>query len=531
MSRITLRGLIGPKKDAAPVVAALVSALGAPIAIEDAEGLLLAGAALPSVTDPKERHPVALDGQTLGWVSGGPKAEAVAALLAHLASKESEKKTLGSEVLHLYREVNLIYNFSEKLAALLEVKAVARLTLEQARQLIAATDGAVMLLDEETRAFEPVADFGVGLPCSEPYRWGEGLIGSIAASGNAEIVNDVRADPRFRNERVGSLLCAPLKVSERAMGAIVLASVDPVNYAASDLKLLNTLALQSATAIENARLFERTVSAARDRERLLALHKELEVASTIQKSILPSEFPPFPERHEFEIHAAMTPAMEVGGDFFDFFLIDEARLGFVIADVSGKGVPAALFMAVSRTLIKATALGGLAPEECLSQVNRVLTSENVSGMFVTVFYGVLDLSSGEVAYCSAGHNLPYVMRRDGRVEALERTGGLALGVFARAAYKSKRIRLETGDGLFLYTDGITEAMDADKNEFTDHRLEELLRKLPGKPLAEIIDGVVSEVTSFASGAPQADDMTTLVLRFGGREVPRRDETKAAVSLA
>jgi len=221
MSRITLRGLIGPKKDAAPVVAALVQALGAPIAIEDAEGRLLAGAALPSVTDPKERHPVALDGQTLGWVSGGPQAEAVAALLAHLAGKESEKKTLGSEVLHLYREVNLIYNFSEKLAALLDVKAVARLTLEQARQLIAATDGAVMLLDGETQAFEPVAGFGAGLPCSGPYRWGEGLIGSIAASGNAEIVNDVRADPRCHNERVGSLLCAPLKVSERAVNPVV----------------------------------------------------------------------------------------------------------------------------------------------------------------------------------------------------------------------------------------------------------------------------------------------------------------------
>lgn len=510
MSRITLRGLIGPKKDGGTVVAALVQALGVPIDIEDPEGRLLAGVALH---DSRERHPVALDGQTLGWVSGGPPAEAVAALLGHLAAKEAEKKTLGGEVLHLYREVNLIYSFSEKLAALLDVKAVARLTLEQARQLITATDGVVMRLDDETQVFEPLAGFGAGWPDSRSIRWGEGLIGSIAASGNAEIVNDARADSRYRDESIGSLLCVPLKVNERVMGTIVLASTEAVNYAAGDLKLLNTLALQSATAIENARLFERTVQAARDRERLLALHKELEVASAIQKSILPSEFPPFPDRREFEIHAAMTPAMEVGGDFFDFFLIDEGRLGFVIADVSGKGVPAALFMAVSRTLIKATALGALPPEECLGQVNRVLTSENVSSMFVTVFYGVLDLASGEVAYCSAGHNLPYVLRRDGRVDALERTGGMALGVFETAAYKSKRIRLEKGDGLFLYTDGITEAMDVGYNEFTERRLEECLRRLPGRPLPEIIDGVVGDVNAFAGGAPQADDMTTLVVRY------------------
>jgi sigma-B regulation protein RsbU (phosphoserine phosphatase) len=510
MSKVALRSLIGPKQDAAPMLAALVQALGTPVRIEDAEGRLLADA---PVVDSGQRYPVALDGQTLGWVSGGPPAETVAAVLAHLAAREAERKTLGSEVLHLYREVNLIYSFSEKLAALLEVKAVAKLTLEQARQLIAATDGAVMLLDEETRVFEPVAGFGAGLPCSGPFRWGQGLIGSIAASGNAEVVNDVRADPRCHNERVGSLLCAPLKVNERVMGLIVVAAAETINYAASDLKLLNTLALQSATAIENARLFERTVQAARDRERLLALHKELEVAAAIQKSILPSEFPPFPDRHEFEIHAAMTPAMEVGGDFFDFFLVDEHRLGFVIADVSGKGVPAALFMAMSRTLIKATALRGLGPDECLAEVNRVLTAENVSSMFVTVFYGLLDLKSGELTYCNAGHNTPYVLRCDGRVEALERTGSMALGAFEEAVYTSKSVRLATRDGLFLYTDGITEAVDEGQSEFTDHRLEESLGRMPARPLTEIIDGVVSDVKAFAGKAPQADDMTTLVVRY------------------
>ncbi|MBP1606987.1 MAG: rsbU 1 [Acidobacteria bacterium] len=511
MTRVTLRSLIGKQKDAAPVVAALLDALVLPIGIEDADGRLLAG---QTVETPEVRLPVTLDGQTLGWVSGPRQAEAVASVLAHLAAKEAEKKTLGNEVLHLYREVNLIYNFSEKLAALLELETVANMTLDQARQMITASDGALTLLDAETGLFETVATFGRGVPCAGGIRWGEGIVGEIAARGSAEIVNDVRADPRCEGERarMSSLICAPLKVGERVTGAIALASTAMVNYTAGDLKLLSTLALQTATAIENARLYERTVQAAKDREQLLALHKELEVASSIQKSILPRDFQPFPDRRDFEIRAEMTPATEVGGDFFDFFLIDADRLGFVIGDVSGKGVPAALFMAVSRTLLKATALRGLPPEQCLEQVNRVLASESVSSMFVTAFYGILDTRTGEVTYCCAGHNLPYLMRSDGHVEAVERSGGTALGVFKKAVFGARRVVLGEGDGLFLYTDGITEAMDAQRNEFTAGRLETSLQKYHDLELEAIIHGVVGDVKTFANGAPQADDMTMVVLR-------------------
>jgi sigma-B regulation protein RsbU (phosphoserine phosphatase) len=188
-------------------------------------------------------------------------------------------------------------------------------------------------------------------------------------------------------------------------------------------------------------------------------------------------------------------------------------MGFVIGDVSGKGVPAALFMAVSRTLLKATALRGLPPEQCIEQVNRMLASESISNMFVTVFYGILNTRTGEVAYCNGGHNPPYILRRDGRIEAMEMTGGLVLGVFGKASYKAKQIMLQAGDGLFLYTDGITEAMDGDNNEFTESRLEACLKRLHSSGLEDVIQGVVSEVKTFAAGAPQADDMTMLALRY------------------
>jgi serine phosphatase RsbU (regulator of sigma subunit) len=512
MTRVNLQNLIGRKKDAALLITNLINAMATNIAIEDAEGRLLVG---ETIENPTAKFPIQLEGETIGWVCGAAAAESVAELISHLAAKEAEKKTLGNEVLHLYREVNLIYNFSEKLAALLDLTTVAKTSLELASQLIKASGGSVMLLDDATQTLNVIADFGQPLKAAAGIKLGEGIVGGIAASGNAEIINYLPSHSQYVSEYEGivSLACAPLKVNERVNGVIVLVSAAPVNYTAADLKLLMTLALQTATAIENALLFGKTVQAAKDREQLLSITKELDVASRIQKSMVPRKFPPFPERDEFEILATMTPAKEVGGDFYDFFLIDEEQLGFVIGDVSGKGVPAALYMAVCRTLIKSTALRGLPPQVCLEQINGMLAAEGVSNMFVTVFYGILNTRSGEVAYCNGGHNPPYILRRDGRVEATEMTGGLVLGVFGKATYQAKQITLGAGDGLFLYTDGITEAMDSENNEFTESRLEDCLRRRSSLTLAETISGVVDEVKKFVDGAPQNDDMTILALKY------------------
>jgi sigma-B regulation protein RsbU (phosphoserine phosphatase) len=167
----------------------------------------------------------------------------------------------------------------------------------------------------------------------------------------------------------------------------------------------------AAIRIEQARLVE-----VEQAEKVRA--RELEHAALIQRSILPGTFPPFPDRKDFELHAAMVPAREVGGDLFDFFLLDADRLGFVIGDVSGKGVPAALFMAVSRTLLRATAQHRTSPGECLTYMNTTLAEQNVSGMFVTLFYGVLDTRTGSIEFANAGHNLPYLFSSDGGFRVL-----------------------------------------------------------------------------------------------------------------
>ncbi|MRR33973.1 HAMP domain-containing protein [bacterium] len=252
--------------------------------------------------------------------------------------------------------------------------------------------------------------------------------------------------------------------------------------------------------------------AAAERERI---NGELNIARDIQMNILPKGVPPLPPRDRFDLHALIEPAREVGGDFYDYFPVDENRLCFVIADVSGKGVPAALFMAMSMTLLKATAREGLPPERVLSKVNEELSRDNEVNMFVTLFCGILDTSTGELVFANAGHNPPLVMRSAGDVAFLRTVNGLALGVMEGAPYRRESLRLEAGDTLVLYTDGVTEAMDPADELFGDQRLHRAAEELAGKPLTEISVGLLERVTAFAAGAAQSDDITIMAVRDKG----------------
>ncbi|MCK6555562.1 SpoIIE family protein phosphatase [Candidatus Binatia bacterium] len=254
-----------------------------------------------------------------------------------------------------------------------------------------------------------------------------------------------------------------------------------------------------------------------EHDQLVAIRSELDVARRIQQSILPRRFPPFPDHPEIEIFAEMLPAREVGGDFYDIFLVDDAHVGFAIADVSGKGIPAAIFMAMTRTLLRSTAVSGLTPGECLRRVNRLLCLENNAAMFVTLFYGILDLESGHLDYANGGHNPPFVLRADGSAESLPGTGGTALGVLDHLHYGVATSRLQPGDGLLLYTDGVTEAMDPEGSLFTEARLRVVLDTLKGLTPVAVIHAVLDAVDKWGSTAPQSDDVTVLAIRWTGGE--------------
>ncbi len=244
------------------------------------------------------------------------------------------------------------------------------------------------------------------------------------------------------------------------------------------------------------------------------IESELRIAHDIQQGIIPKIFPPFPEREDVDLYAVLDPAKEVGGDLYDFFFVDDSHLVFAIGDVSGKGVPASLFMAITRTLLRARAVPGKAAADMVSEINNELCIDNENAMFVTFFLGVLDLESGDLDYCNAGHNYPYLMRADSGVEQLAQTHGTPLGLFENMPYKSGRIRLQRNDAVALYTDGIPEAMN-NKNELHgDDRLKKLLDKIPtNSPPEEITRQMLNSAKDFAAGAEQSDDITILVLTY------------------
>nr|AGS53217.1 serine phosphatase RsbU [uncultured bacterium contig00093] len=267
-----------------------------------------------------------------------------------------------------------------------------------------------------------------------------------------------------------------------------------------------------------------------DKERI---GTELNVATNIQAAMLPRvDPPPFPDRSEFDIYASMQPAKEVGGDFYDFFLIDENTLAVVIADVSGKGVPAALFMAITKTLIKNNAQAGRSPGEVFWSVNNMLCENNDNGMFVTAFMGYLDINSGKFTYVNAGHNPP-VLRSYGECNFLKVKPGFILAGFENTRFSQDEISLQRGDELFLYTDGVTEATDSQKTMFGDARLIESLYNYVDMPLQETVISIKGDIDKFAKGAEQADDITMLALRYvgAGEESPRDDCAKETVRVS
>ncbi|MBK5914200.1 SpoIIE family protein phosphatase [Rhodocyclus purpureus] len=256
---------------------------------------------------------------------------------------------------------------------------------------------------------------------------------------------------------------------------------------------------------------------------------ELSIAHDIQMSILPKMLPPFPNREEFNLFAVIEPAKEVGGDFYDFFQLDENHLCLVIADVSGKGVPASLFMAVTKTLIKATARMGLSPADILCQVNEQIARDNDQSMFVTVFLGVLDLRSGDLAYTNAGHNPPLLMPCQGTPRYLPKSRQLVIGAMEDYPYRAELMRMAPGDRLFLYTDGVTEAMNLQDELYGEERLLSIGSGLQHAPLVDMVEATLANIKAFAGAAAQSDDITIMAIDYLGSRNQAKSPAKDATS--
>jgi serine phosphatase RsbU (regulator of sigma subunit) len=406
------------------------------------------------------------------------------------------------------RHMQALVTAGRELATHLPLHRLFDLILDLSVEAVGAARGVLMTLENDELHVRSTK--GQGLRISSHVR------DLVIQERRSLLVRDAMTDSALAGHasimmsQIRSMMAVPLQTEDRVIGLIYLDSSHFVKeFTKQDLSLLTVMANMAAVRIENARLAE-----VEQAERLRA--RELEHAAMIQRSMLPSQFPPFPERTDFDLHAAMVPANEVGGDLFDFFLLDPERLGFVLGDVSGKGVPAALFMAIARTLLRAAAHHEASPGACLTYMNQSLVEQHASGMFVTLFYGILNTRTGVLEYSNAGHNPPYAFSADGNLRPLKERCGPMLGVFEGFKYPTRTTEIQWNESVVVFTDGVTEARNKQGDFYEESRLEAYLAAHAARPVDELVRGLQAEVERFEAGAPRADDITVLALRRHAR---------------
>lgn len=318
--------------------------------------------------------------------------------------------------------------------------------------------------------------------------------------------------------RAENLIVGPILAIEEAALKFTMSAHDgnssqyhlPVNDSENELNLLSKSMNTMMMDIDEYIINIQKVTAEKER-----ISVELDVATKIQASYLPNLFPPFPSHKEIDLYATMTPAKEVGGDFYDFFMLGDDKLALVVADVSGKGVPAALFMMIGKTLIKNQAANTQSPAEIMTTVNNQLTEHNDASMFITIWLGIVDLKTGVVKACNAGHNPPVIQRAGGQFEIYKDKHGLVAGIMPDIRYKEYEFKLEHGDCVFNCTDGVQEATDKSKELFENSRMLEALNKEPEADAKTLLKNVKDSIDEFVADAPQFDDITMLAFRYCG----------------
>jgi len=414
------------------------------------------------------------------------------------------------------RNLNALLDVAKALGAEMQLDNLLPVIISKTTEVIDAERSSLFIYDEDTN--EMWSKVAEGMDSKEiRFPVGVGIAGDVAKTLKTVNIPDAYKDDRFNpafdketNYRTKSILCMPMLNNEGALVGVVqvLNKKDGSRFDDKDESLLEALSVQAGVAIQRARLLEAFVEKQR-------IQESLKLAADIQMGMLPKDFPAFPKRDDFDLFASIIPAKEVGGDFYDFFLIDDDHLCFVIGDVSGKGVPAALFMAVTKTHVAASTIPGTEPSDILIRANDELCKENDQGMFCTIFYGILNTKTGEVRYSNGGHNPPYLVHADGSNEQLEGTEGIALGVMDGMDFGVNTLTLGKGEAIYLYTDGVNEAMDDDGNEYSYERLEEFLKKSKGLSTTDIVNGSLDDVKGFVKNAEQSDDITVLTVRYNG----------------
>jgi sigma-B regulation protein RsbU (phosphoserine phosphatase) len=417
--------------------------------------------------------------------------------------KQNEIDRLSQKIGRL----STLIEVNELISSSLDLDTILENVMSISKKVMNADASSLMRIDEQTNELiYQVAQSTVGERLKKEVRlkMGQGIAGTVAETGEPLLLEDAYTHPKFyrgNDEATGyrtkSMITVPLKVRNRITGvAQVINRLDGKPFDEDDLELFLALASMAAIALENAKMHQQIL----EKQRLV---KDMEFARTVQESFLPQGAP---EIASYRFSAHYTPALEVGGDFYDFIQLDRGRAGIVIGDVSGKGVPAALFMAKLGSDMRTLAYTEASPSAALMKLNDLLAARSRRGMFATLLYLELDTATGTLVVCNAGHLPPIVRKPDGSLARMAGTGGAPLGMLPGMQIGQETTTIGKGDIVILYTDGIVEAMNGREELYGFERFEALLRKGPADPAA-LKDAIINDVNRFTGLSPQHDDMT------------------------
>jgi sigma-B regulation protein RsbU (phosphoserine phosphatase) len=405
--------------------------------------------------------------------------------------------------------LTLLYHLSQAFNSSLDLDEVLNRVMDEIIAAVGAERGFVMLREADGGLVFRAARGIDQKTIDEPqFHISRSVVEEVAREGQPLLTSDAQRDSRFsssqsvRGLRLRSILCVPLKIKDRVSGVVYVDNQFRAGiFTEADLELISAIASSAAIAIENARLYQVAIEKGR-------LERELQVAREVQSSLIPLQTPNIAG---WNFAARWKPARQVSGDFYDFVPVGQ-RLGIVIADVSDKGMPAALFMALSRSIIRASVTSTRSPAEDIDQANRLICADSTDSMFVTLFYAQLDPETGELVYVNAGHNPPLLYRanQDELIE-LTRTG-MVLGLFEAVDFEQRTVQLDPADFILLYTDGVSEAMDAHNREFGKERLRRILLDNRRASAEDVAEAIEQALTAFTGEAAPSDDITFVIGR-------------------
>ena len=406
----------------------------------------------------------------------------------------------------------LLFRLSQTFNSSLDLDEVLNRVMDEVIAVTHAERGFVMLHDSKGRLVFRVARGMDQSTIDDPqFQISRSVVERVAREGQAVLTSDAQSDERFSMRQsvmdlgLRSILCVPLTIRNGVLGVVYVDNrLQAGIFTQADLDLLSAIASSAAIAIENARLYQMAVEKGR-------MERELQMAHEIQAGLLPGETP---QVSGWEFVARWQPAREVAGDYYDFIPLDPGggQLGLVIADVSDKGMPAALFMALTRSVVRASVGHAPSSADGIAHANRLICEDATGGMFVTLFYAQLNPETGDMTYVNAGHNPPLLYRADQDLLTELTSTGMALGVMEDTSFEQRTVRLNAGDFVFLYTDGVTEALDSQRREFGEERLQRVILDKRHAPAAEMVAGLEQALREFVGASSPADDITIVAAK-------------------